>query len=428
MLLFVPLLDAVAIRPRTRGRLHAILAMLALVPASALAGTSLGDALLRASALDPDTVVLQARGAEVSASRSVAEALFPGAAAVSAGLRRDRPDHDLGRNEIDLELGLPLWLPGQRESRARVAEREGDALAAARAEARWRLAGRLREAWGRIELARAEALAAERRGITLARVEADAARRVGAGVLARSDLLLAQAELAAARALTEEAALRVEIAERTWRELTGDRDVPTAIVDAGLGVPDLAARGAPGAGAEAVDRHPAREGARSRVDLALAQLAWVNGSRRDAPELALAHRSDRAEHGADYRNTVRVALRIPFASEARNAPRIAAAGTTVARAQAELLQLDRQLQLDRAQAVGALEAAHRQVERVIERVRAATEHERLVDRAYALGEQSLTALLRAVALREDAQADLDRARVATSVSRARLAQALGVTP
>jgi len=402
--------------------------MLAIVPATALAGTSLGDALSRASALDPDIVALQARGAEVSASRSVAEALFPGPAAVSAGLRRDRPDHDLGRNEIDVELGLPLWLPGQRESRARVAEREGEALSAARAEARWRLAGRLREAWGRIEAARAEAAAAARRAATLARVEADAARRVGAGVLARSDLLLAQAELAAARASTEEAAVRVAVAERAWRELTGDRDVPSAIVDAGLATPEVAARDVLATRPEAVDRHPAREGARSRVDLALAQLAWVSGSRRDAPELALAHRSDRAEVGADYRNTVRVALRIPFASEARNAPRIAAAGTTVARAQAELLQLDRQLQLDRAQAVGALEAAHRQVERVIERVRAATEHERLVDRAYTLGEQSLTALLRAVALREDAQADLDRAQVATSVSRARLAQALGVIP
>lgn len=409
---------------RVFGALRLLLATLALLPAGVLAGTTLGDALSRASALDPEIVALQARGAEVSASRSVAEGLFAGPGAVSAGLRRDRPDRDLGRNEIDLELGLPLWLPGQRDLRARLADREGDEQAAALAEARWRLAGRLRDVWGRIEVARAEATAAERRASTLARIEQDTARRVLAGVLARADLLLVQAEVAAARASADTAALQVTMAEREWRGLTGMQEVPARLAEA----PSPVAAAGREIAVAVADTHPARLGARSRVDLAMSRLAWASGTRREPPELALGHRSDRAEYGADYRNTVRVALRIPLASEARNAPRLAAASTAVARAQAELLQIERQLELDRAQASVALETAGRQFERAFERLGAAREHEALVERAFALGEYPLASRLRAAALREDAEADVDRAQVAIAAARARLAQVAGELP
>jgi outer membrane protein TolC len=152
------------------------------------------------------------------------------------------------------------------------------------------------------------------------------------------------------------------------------------------------------------------------------------GVRRDPPELALQHRSDRDGYGADYRNTVRVALRIPLGTDARNAPRIAAAGTALAQAEAILLHLRRRLDVDRAHALAALDAAERQVRLSSDRLALAREHEALVERAFAMGEQSLVALLRSAALREDAQAETERAEIGVGLMRSRLAQVSGVMP
>lgn len=377
---------------------------------------TLGEAVARAAALDPAITTLRARGGEVDASRTVAGALFPAPPALAASLRRDRPDQNLGRNEVDVDVGLPLWLPGQRDLRARLAEREGEELATALAEVHWQLAGRVREAWWALAAARAEAAAAQRRTATLVRIEADIARRVAAGVLARADLLLAQAEVAGARAAADSAAMRVEAATRAWQALTGDTVAPAHAREAGVAAP------ADG------DAHPALSGARSRVELARAQLSLAVGVRRDPPELALQHRSDRDGYGADYRNTVRVALRIPLGTDARNAPRIAAAGTALAQAEAILLHLRRRLDVDRAHALAALDAAERQVRLSSDRLALAREHEALVERAFAMGEQSLVALLRSAALREDAQAETERAEIGVGLMRSRLAQVSGVMP
>ena len=58
----------------------------------------------------------------------------------------------------------------------------------------------------------------------------------------------------------------------------------------------------------------------------------------------------------------------------------------------------------------------------------AREHEALVERAFAMGEQSLVALLRSAALREDAQAETERAEIGVGLMRSRLAQVSGVMP
>jgi outer membrane protein, heavy metal efflux system len=404
----------------------------AAVPAPAAATTggegTLRAAVDRAARLDPAVRTLDARAAEVDASRTVATALFPAAPTAGASLRRDRPDRDLGRNEVEFELGLPLWLPGQRALRQRLAGDEGAERDAALADAQLQVAGRVREALWNLAFARIDEAAARRRIETIDRLVADVERRVAAGVLARTDLLLARAEATGARGLLIEAGSRVEQAMHAWRVLSGDSRLPVSWVE------ELAATSAVPIGHAAVGPgptdgvHPSLAAAQGEIALARSRLKLASESTRDPPEIGLQHRSDRDVSGADYRNSVRVALRIPLATDARNQPRIAAANTSLVRAESALLQLQRRIEGDRARAAAELDAARAMERNAQERLRDAGEHLALVRRAFELGEQSLVAMLRAVALADEAQADRDRQVAARDRAIARINQASGVLP
>jgi cobalt-zinc-cadmium efflux system outer membrane protein len=409
-----------------------IAAMTLATPAAADGLGTLRAAIDRAARLDPVLRTLDARADEVDASRAAAAGLFPGAPVLGASLRRDRPDRDLGRNEVEFEVGLPLWLPGQRALRQQLAGDEGAGREAALVDARLQVAGRVRESLWTLAFARLDETAARRRIATVDRLVADVERRVAAGVLARTDLLLARAEAAGARSLLIDARARVEQAMLGWQALAGDRVLPVSWVEA-----EQAGAAAPGrnsSGYAEVDRssgiatHPAMAAALGEVDLARSRLKLASESTRDPPELGLQHRSDRDVTGADYRNSVRVALRVPLATEARNRPRIAAANTERVRAESGLLQLQRRLEADRARAGAELDASRAQETNARERLRDASEHLALVRRAFDLGEQSLVAMLRALALADEAQADLDRQVAARDRAIARINQAAGVIP
>jgi outer membrane protein TolC len=349
---------------------------------------------------------------------------------LGATLRRDRPDRDLGRNEVEFEVGLPLWLPGQRALRQQLAGDEGAGREAALVDARLQVAGRVREALWTLAFARLDETAAQRRIATVDRLVADVERRVAAGVLARTDLLLARAEAAAARSLLIDARTRVEQAMLGWQALAGDRVLPVSWVEAERASPP----GRNTSGYAEVDRnsgiaaHPSMAAALGEVDFARSRLKLASESTRDPPELGLQHRSDRDVTGADYRNSVRVALRVPLATEARNRPRIAAANTERVRAESGLLQLQRRIEADRARAGAELDGSRAQEANARERLRDASEHLALVRRAFDLGEQSLVAMLRALALADEAQADLDRQVAARDRAIARINQAAGVIP
>ena len=402
------------------------------LPAAAQGVGTLRAAVDRAAKHDPGLRTLDARTGEVDASRVAAAALFPGAPVVGASLRRDRPDRDLGRNEIEFEVGVPLWLPGQRALRQQLAGDEGIGRDAAVADARLQVAGRVREALWILAFARLDEAAARRRIATADRLVADVERRVTAGVLARTDLLLARAEAAGTRSLLIEAGSRVEQALHAWRALTGDGVLPASWIEVDARSAAGTRDGSTAALEPGLDpriaSHPSTMAALGEVDLARSRLKLASESTRDAPEIGLQHRSDRDVSGADYRNSVRVALRVPLATDARNQPRIAAANTERVRAESGLLQLQRRIESDRARAASELDAARAQETNARERVRDAGEHLALVRRAFDLGEQPLVSMLRALALADEAQADLDRQVAARDRAIARINQAAGVLP
>jgi hypothetical protein len=83
------------------------------------AGGSRGTSL----APEPQAAGLDAREAEARAAQDVAAGLTPEPGSVSIGSLNDRFNRNQGKQEYEVELAVPLWLPGQKGgARSRGAE------------------------------------------------------------------------------------------------------------------------------------------------------------------------------------------------------------------------------------------------------------------------------------------------------------------
>jgi outer membrane protein TolC len=125
---------------------------------------------------------------------------------------------------------------------------------------------------------------------------------------------------------------------------------------------------------------------------------------------------------------LRIGIRIPFATEGRNAPQLAAANTALAQAEAERLRIEAEVAAELRQSEAGLAAAQLAERLAAERAAAADERERLLERSFALGELALPELLRAQASALEARRDAARTRAAHALAKARHNQARGALP
>jgi outer membrane protein TolC len=126
-------------------------------------------------------------------------------------------------------LAMPLWLPGQRDQRKRVADAtlsEADATALLR---KWLVAGEVRELLWSLHIVEAELGLARRAADSARQLEADVERRVRAGALARTDLILAQKETLAQQIEQTEVIARRDALLGRYRLVTGLDEYPKRI-------------------------------------------------------------------------------------------------------------------------------------------------------------------------------------------------------
>lgn len=381
------------------------------------ASATLREALDAAAARAPQARGLEAGRIEAAAYRYAADRLFPGMPALGLGQR----EGEGGKREFELELSTPLWLPGQRQASLALADARIEENAAAYAARRWALAGELRNLLAAARAAQADVDLARARLENDRQLADEVARRVAAGDLARADSLLARGELLASESAVLEADSRLTRALRDYRVLTGLAALPSDAVET-LAPPSA------GLVNEALQQHPALAAARRNVELARAGLELTRRTRRDAPELGMQLQSARDVSGADYRNSVRFGLRIPFSGEARNRPLLAAANGDLIRAAAELAQATAELENELQTAQAELANTERTEELARARRQGATERLRLMRRGFELGELSLAQLLLARGQANEAEAATTRAGLSQAAARARLNQARGVLP
>lgn len=377
---------------------------------------TIGKALEQAWSRHPQASAVGGREAEAQARADLAAGMTPGPPSLSLSNLNDRLDKNRGQQEWELEMAVPLWLPGQKAARELEADSAVAEVAARRTALRLQIAGEVRDAWWSVAAARNAVDLAARREATARALESDVLRRFKAGELARIDANLAQNERLAAENELLEARSALRQAEQIYQGLTGAA-APPLLAEEGLApIPNT------------TEAHPqlAAVGAAARV--AHARLRVAEESRREAPEIAVRVVRERGEFGEPYANLVGVKLTLPFSSGARVRQESSAARAEASQADAELALIQQRIQLDTARARLEHEAAEQQLVKAQERHNLTADTQRLAEKSFALGESDLPTLLRARSSAFEAEAFLNRQRAARAASVSRLNQTLGVLP
>jgi outer membrane protein TolC len=394
----------------------ALLALaLAATAGSAAPAQSLRQAVEAAWAINPEIASLAAKREAIAARRVTAQSWFAGAPFVTLGHVTDQVIVNKQQRATEAELAVPLWLPGEGTAAEQVVDAELLRTDAQVAEAKLKVAGEVREALYAVALAEGEVKLADQRVGTARELEGDVARRAQAGEAAELEHDLVRGELLDAEAKARERRAELAAARVNLRTLTG-LNVPAAVL------------GEPLAGAQDLEAHPRLQAATRSIAAALAALRLAVIANRDSPEIGVVAGRNRDIRGTEYDTTIGLRLKLPFATEARNAPRRAAAQADVLAAQAEYAGARRQIEAELANAREALAAAQAQGPLVEARLQVVRQAVSRLRRSYDAGEIGLTELLRGRGTLYDAEAASVIHRLAAARGRARINQALGLVP
>jgi len=389
-----------------------VLALAALAPAHA---QTLHDAVEAAWARQPGFRTQAAREAELAARRAATGAFTPEPPSLETGFQSDQATRNRGKREIEVGVSFPLWMPGQRERRRAVVEAETGQLSSGISAAKWRIAGEVREAYWQARLARAELDVVRRKVAEANALGNEVERRFRAADVARIELNQARSVEFAARGAVAEAEGRAFKEQQAFRGLTGLSTLPPAGEPRAKEQPPL-------------DAHPALLGLLRTAQAAQARFEQVQSDRRDPPELSIGGVRERDTIDDPYGTALFLRFKLPFATAARNQPRIAAANVEVIEARSayelERTRLETQVQAAR----GALDYATAAVAVAERRFAFAADNQRLASRGFTLGEFDLVTRLRAESERYDAELALARARLEVERAISHLNHAYGLVP
>ena len=357
-----------------------------------------------------------ARKALVAAKQRSAAAFLPGAPTLGAAYVTDQAIRNRNARDAELSLGTQVWLPGEGTASVRAADADLSRLEAEGLRQMLEVAGQVREALAAVAVAVADQRASQARLRDALVLEADLARRVRGRDAAEAELLVASADRIEAEAALSERTATLEASRIEYCTLTGLEPNTAALNETA----------APASSARPPD--PRVIEARRAVEAARANRELAGIQTRDSPEVALVGRQTRDINGNVYDYSLGLQLRLPFATETRNAPRRAAAEVEYTDAVAALARLERELgggegraRIELASATAARDLAGKRAA-VFARQRV------LFERAFAEGNTPLADLIRARTLAFQAEAARERADVGARQARGRLNQALGLMP
>jgi outer membrane protein TolC len=328
--------------------------------------------------------------------------------------RTDALTHDRGTREYDAELGIPLWLRGERGASLAAALTEGERIEAEIGARRLEIAKRVREAYWIVAEARGKVAVAERRRTTAATLAKSMREQAQAGQAQLMETKLADAD--ARDAEVSLAGLRAELnqAKIAFHVLTGQN------APAGFRERD--------AGSASPTGHPRVVLRRAATEKALAEenLAWTQD--RERPEFA-AFANNMTDTSAEPNVTsLGVRLKIPFSYDAVNEPKRAAAAAEVVAANEELALAEREVGGDAAQAHARLDGARQQLTALDARFADLTAVVKLSQEAQRIGQVLFSEVIRARLQLYETELARVSGRVAVERARSDVNQALGLEP
>lgn len=370
------------------------------------------------------TLFAQRRAA--SARHATVDSITPGSPYVAGSVRgigrgsyRNLVDVEPNTNrvrETELEVGMPIWLPGQKDALretvdASVAEYE-QRLSLRRLE----VAGLVRDAWWTAQRAARDADIARERVATARDLQHDMDRRAELGDAPPQDALVAQNETLAAETELSQAEASAKATRASYETLTAG------------GRPDGALE--PLLPERPLEAHPALRAPLASLARAEAQLRLVAATPIENPEIGLFGRRESNAQGNTRAEATTFGLRFRMSlpTAGRNEPRRAEAEAEVARAMAELASARRAVNAEILAARRALDAARRTGAIAAQRLKVAEEHFELSRRAFRLGETGVSDLFRAKQSLLEAQKAQAASAVEIGVAQSRLNHARGYAP
>lgn len=369
---------------------------------------TMGQALEQAWSRHPVAAASTLGQSAAQARADMASGLTPEPASLSLSALDDQLGANRGKQEWELEIEAPLWLPGQRnaaQAEAHAAQKEFDAQQLA---LRLQVAGEVREAWWAVAEARSNQAA---QALLL-----DVERRVRVGELARMDLNLAQVEQFSSQSELDDAKSTLQQTEQSFLLLTGEA-APQELQPEVLPNAESAA-----------EAHPQVQAATAGKNLAQAKLALAQKNQRDAPTLAFRMVRERSDFADTYADAFGVKLTIPFSLGARVRQDLDSNRAQLVQAQTAYEQALRHTTLAKETAQRQRKASQLQLGLATRRTALTQDNLRLMETSFALGESDLPSLLRARAAHFDAQALLQRQQINAHAAVSRINQTLGVLP
>lgn len=356
---------------------------------------------------------LLVRRGEIEARRRAAGSFIPAPPAATLGATTDWAARNKGSREYEAEVSAPVWLPGERGATRDMVDADGAKLEAEIALRRLDLARMLRDAyWDVAERRALLALAIEKRDSARSLAD-DTRRRAGAGLSAQLDTHLAEADLHEAEAVIAARRTDLDTALIVFRTLTGTEP------------PDSAEETVAPARADAHPRLilPRRAVAAAEADSRLTRLAD-----RDPPEVGLVARTERGDREESYATSFGIRIRIPFAGEQRNAPRLAVAESARTAALLDLAAAEREVEAGIAKAQATFTGAERLAAIAEARHAALQSAFDYTRRAAAAGQTGFAEMIRQRGALFEAANARAAARIAVARARAGLNQAHGIEP
>jgi outer membrane protein TolC len=343
---------------------------------------TLVETIDEALAVYPESLELPARSDEARAWSARGNSWLSGRPSLMVRYQTDRMGSDLGLDEYEAGMEMPLWGIGGRSA----VRLFGDALSAeslaAESALRWEVAGLVRQALWNIALAENDHELAEQAHDTAERLAHVVERRYELGDVALSDVLLARSTLMDWQTALIEANAMLLDAERVYRSMTGLDRRPAFVAES------LSIAG------EVRDDHPALVLADAAVARAEADVAVAEETTQAGATLTIGTRRERPALGTEFDDSIGFVVSVPFGGESHRKTEVTAAARAASTARARRRQVIRDLTLAVHEAAHGLNVVHQNIETATQRLDLVERQEAMGEVAYEKGELELIDLLK----------------------------------
>ncbi len=377
---------------------------------------SLVETIDGALAAYPDIRILAAREAQASAWSNRGNSWLRQPPALVMRYQSDRLGSDVGLEEYEAGVDLPLWRWGGRAAVRSL----GDALSleseAAARELRWRVAGLVRLLLWEVALAENDHELSELALETADRLASVVQRRYELGDVSLSDVLLARSSLLEFRTAVIEADAMLLDAERAYRSITGLDRRPEFVLEPLSQLHEVAIE------------HPALALANAAVARADANVEVARKTTTNGANVMVGTRRERSALEPLLDDSIGIVVNVPFGGASHRDARAGDALRVASGARAARDQELRALDLALHEAAHSLSVVRQSLETASERLEIAERQQTMGESAYEKGELDLMDLLKLQATTIAARQQLTRLTIDEKRQTAMYNQAVGEVP